>query len=79
MFQKTRSSSAVGQKVKMRYDPTSMRITDYQSSDAIETEKPMPIEELKKEIAASHPSSSEDRTIRTKLEKMMVQAKKSDL
>ena len=48
LFLKTRSSSAVGQKIKMRYDPASMKIEDMVVSQEIETEKPTSIEELKK-------------------------------
>ncbi len=54
IFLKTRSSNAVGQRLKMSYDPTSMRITDIKSAD-IETEKPMPIAELKQKMRESEP------------------------
>lgn len=48
IFLKTRSSSAVGQKIKLKYNPISMRIGDLDITDDVE--KPMSKEELKQKV-----------------------------
>lgn len=46
ILQKTRSSASVGQRIKLRYDPGCMRITD-QMPQQEDVDKPTPIRDLK--------------------------------
>lgn len=52
---KARSSNAVGQRLKLRYDPTCMRITDGETQ--VDPEKPMSREELK-QVVSTAPKST---------------------
>ncbi len=74
MFLKTRSSSAVGQKIRMRYGNTSMRIDDIFSSDTIETEKPSSTAELKERISQQVDKVTEGRI--TQFDGLMVQQRR---